>query len=90
MAKRIESEVARVKQRVDSCEAVERIIFRVQMDSLAKAEQLRLLAIAAVNEANAKRGKTGALKRLQWFLGDLSAFHKHPLAGTKLAKKARR
>jgi len=72
----VKAEVRRLEQRVSGQEAVSRLIFRVQMLQLARAEQLRKLAIAAV-DSNPRRA-AGALMRLRWFVEDLEPFHKHP------------
>lgn len=81
--KNVESEVRRLENRVAGAESVNRLIFRVQMNSLAKAEQLRLLALAAVNAKPGSPRARGTMDRLRWFVEDLAAFHKHPMAGTR-------
>jgi hypothetical protein len=45
-------EVRRVEERVQSCEAIQRLAMRVTFDSLAKAEQFRKLAIRMLSACN--------------------------------------
>jgi hypothetical protein len=84
--KNVEAEVRRLNDRVAGSEAIERILFKVQMQSLAKAEQLRKLALAVVNAKPGTAKARGALYRLRWFVEDVGEFHKHPLAGLRRTK----
>jgi hypothetical protein len=81
--KNVEAEVRRLNDRVSGAESVNRLIFKVQMGQLAKAEQLRKLALAATHP----KPPAGALQRLRWFVEDLTEFHRHPLAGIRRNRK---
>ena len=84
----VNAEVRRLKNRVDGMEAVERILFRVQVDSLAKAEQLRRFAL---DVGKAPPGRlAGAMTRLRWFVLDLPAFQKHPMTRANEAGRGQR
>jgi uncharacterized protein YijF (DUF1287 family) len=76
----VNTEIRRVKHRLDAIEATERLLFKVQTRQLAQAEQLRRLAKDATAQNATTRQVDAAFKRLRWFVEDLPAFHQHPRA----------
>ena len=76
----IRREVDRLEKRVAGMEPLNRLIVTVQIEQLAKAEQLRKLALAVVRHRRRGHSPTvRSLDELEAFVKDLRRFHNSKL-----------